>query len=198
MLLCRVLPVAITLLALPTFAAAQSTPQPAAGAAPAAAATLSIPSPEAMLVMVRSALIALDQANKTGNYTVLHAIGGPQLQQSNPARLGEMFAALRQSGVDLQPVLVLTPQITQAPSITPQGLLLMVGYFPTQPLQIRFEVAYQPANGYWRLAGLNTSLVRVAAEGSPTPTPPAASVPPAQGPAAAAPAKTAPAQPKTK
>lgn len=58
--------------------------------------TLSIPSPETMLVMVRAALIALDQANKTGNYTVMHGIGGPQLQQNNPAKLGDMFAALRQ------------------------------------------------------------------------------------------------------
>ena len=179
----------VVLVALTAFAGdvgAQTPPQPPGKSSQPAAAALSLPSPEALLVMVRSGLIALDQANKTGNYTVLHGIGGPQLQQSNPARLGDMFASLRQSGVDLQPVLVLTPQITQSPAISPQGLLMLVGFFPSRPLQIKFEVAYQPVAGYWKLAGLNVSLVPAAAEAPATgavqaapPPPPAKAVTPA-------------------
>ena len=40
-------------------------------------------------------LIALDQANKTGNYTVLRDLGSPAFQANTAARLGEIFAGLR-------------------------------------------------------------------------------------------------------
>lgn len=169
----------------PTSPAAAQAPAPASAAAPRG---ISVPQAEVLLVMVRSALIALDQANKTGNYTVLHGMGGPALQQHSPARLGELFAGVRQSNADLQPVLVLTPQLTRAPEISPQGVLSLIGHFPSQPLQIQFQVAYQPVGNQWRLAGLNTSLVPVATTSSVAP-PPAAQ----PAPAASAPAKKAPA-----
>jgi hypothetical protein len=43
---------------------------------------------------IRSALLALDQANKTGNYTVLRELGAPGFQAANTAaRLSEIFAS---------------------------------------------------------------------------------------------------------
>lgn len=42
------------------------------------------------------------------------------------------------------------------------GLLRLVGYFPTQPLQIQFEILFQPIDGQWRIFGLT---VRTAAPG---------------------------------
>lgn len=127
-----------------------------------------VPQPEVLLVMVRGALIALDHANKTNNYTILHGIGGPALQQHSPDRLAQLFSGIRGSKVDLQPTLVLTPQITQAPAVSSDGILTLVGYFPSQPLQIIFQIGYQPVAGVWRLAGLNVSLKPVAA---PAPAP---------------------------
>lgn len=147
-------------------------------AAHAAPKGLAAPKPEVLLIMIRSALTALDQANKTNNYSVLQALGGPMMQQHSPEGLAQMFQGVRKSGVDLQPVLVMTPQITEAPVIAPNGLLALTGYFPTQPLQIRFQVGYQPVAGVWRLAGINLSLVSVAAAG-PASSPASASQQPA-------------------
>lgn len=137
-----------------------------------------MPQPEVLLIMVRAALIALDQANKANNYTVLHALGGPMLQQNPPEKLAQMFADVRKSNVDLQPILVLTPQITEAPVISPQQVLVMTGLFPTQPLQIRFQVAYQPVAGVWRIGGISLGLAPVKAA---TPAPAAKKVPPKSG-----------------
>ncbi len=142
-----------------------------------------MPQPEVLLIMVRTALVALDHANKTNNYSVLHALGGPMMRQNPPERLSEMFAGIRNSRADLQPVLVMTPQITESPAISPQGLLTLVGHFPTQPLQIRFQVGYQPVSGTWRLAGLNVGLMQVTAAVAPqqpAATAPAAKTPPAK------------------
>jgi hypothetical protein len=126
--------------------------------------------------MLRTTLLALDHANKTNNYTVLRALGGPELQKYSPEQLSQLFAGLRARGIDLSPVAVITPQVLEAPQITPESLLLLIGYFPTRPLQIRFEMAFQSVGGQWRIFGLT---VRALAWQEP----PAAAQPPSKAPA---------------
>src|SRR6266702_4668463 len=48
-----------------------------------------------VLMLIRSTLLALDQANKTGNYTVLRDLGAPGFQANTAARLAEIFAKQR-------------------------------------------------------------------------------------------------------
>ena len=120
--------------------------------------TIAVPQPEILLILVRSALIALDHANRTGNYTVLRELGGPGLQQNSSAQLNNAFASLRAQNVDLLPVAVVTPQLTETPSVSAEGLLQLFGVFPMQPRPIEFHVVYQPVNGQWKLFGLTVSL----------------------------------------
>jgi hypothetical protein len=140
-------------------------------------ANLSVPNAEVLLVLVRTSLIALDQANKTNNYTVLRDIGGPGMQRYSNAQLAELFANVRNSHIDLAVVSILTPQITQTPAITNEGLLSLVGNFPTQPLQIQFQTVFQPFAGQWRLFGLNVSAVQATAQVT-APVTPAENKPP--------------------
>ena len=156
-------------------------PPPKSGAASHAAPALAkqagtqqaiaVPAPEVLLVLLRSALIALDHANRTGNYTVLRELGGPGLQQHSSAQLANVFASLRNQQVDLLPVAIVTPQLTQQPSVSPEGLLQLVGYFPTQPRPVQFHVVYQPVAGQWKLYGLTVGLA------APAAAPPAAKAP---------------------
>jgi hypothetical protein len=45
-----------------------------------------------VLILIRSTVLALDQANKTGNYTVLRDLGAPGFPANTAARLAEIFA----------------------------------------------------------------------------------------------------------
>ena len=108
-----------------------------------------------VLILIRETMLALDQANKTGNYTVLRDLGSPAFQQNNAARLGEIFASERRDNLDLSGVAVLDPQLSLLPQIEPNGLLHMTGFFPSAPEQINFDVAYAPVNGQWRLFGIS-------------------------------------------
>jgi hypothetical protein len=164
--------VAAALVLLASAAAAQQAPKSAdpralpPAAAPAAkgqkqaspASPIAVPPPEALLALIRSALIALDHANWTDNYTVLRELGGPGLQRYSSAQLGTIFAGLRQQNVDLLPVAVVTPQLTQAPTISREGLLQLIGFFPTQPRRIEFHIVYQPVAQQWKLFGLTVNL----------------------------------------
>jgi hypothetical protein len=121
-----------------------------------------VPPPEVLLVLLRTSLLALDHANKVNDYGVLRALGAPELQKFSAEQLSQLFAGLRSANIDLSPVAVITPQVLEQPQITAEGLLRLVGFFPTQPLQIQFEIVFQPINGQWRVFGLT---VRAAAPG---------------------------------
>src|SRR4051794_20565602 len=83
-----------------------------------------------VLILIRSTLIALDEGNKTGNYTVLRDLGAPGFQNNTAAHLADIFAGLRRDNVDLSGVTVLEPQLRLLPQIEPNGMLHMAGFFP--------------------------------------------------------------------
>ena len=137
----------------------------ATGAATAQSPGAALPRPAAqidrngVLILVRSTLLAVQQANETGNYTVLRDLGSSTFQQTNTAaRLGEIFASLRAQKLDLSGVGVLDPQLTLLPQIESSGDMHMAGFFPSVPVQINFELAYTPVAGRWRLSGVSVGL----------------------------------------
>jgi hypothetical protein len=68
-----------------------------------------------VIILIRTTLLALDQANKTGNYTVLRDIGAPGFQTNTAARLGDIFAKLRNDNLDLSGVAAIDPQLNLLP-----------------------------------------------------------------------------------
>lgn len=131
-----------------------------------------------VMILIRSTLLALDQANKTGNYTVLRDIGAPGFQSNTAAHLGEIFAKLRDDHLDLSGVAVIDPQLSLLPQIETNGLMHMAGFFPSVPTQVNFDLAFAPVNGQWRLFGISVSIGQMApaapAPPEPPPPPPAA------------------------
>ena len=126
-----------------------------------------------VLILIRSTLIALDQANRTGNYTVLRDLGAPEFQVNSDARLADIFAGHRRDNMDLSGVAVLDPQLTVMPQIEANGMMRMAGFFPSVPTQVNFELLYAPVNRQWRLFGLSVSLGQASPVApSPPPAPP--------------------------
>jgi hypothetical protein len=131
-----------------------------------------------VLILVRSTLLALDQANKTGNYTVLRDIGAPGFQSNTAARLGEIFAKLRSDNLDLSGVAVIDPQLNLLPQIEANGLMRMAGFFPSVPTQVNFDLSFAPVNGQWRLFGISVGVGSSAPAAPEPPSSPIAQRPP--------------------
>jgi hypothetical protein len=146
-----------------------------------------------VLILIRSSLLALDQANKTGNYTVLRDIGAPGFQSNSAARLGEIFAKLRNDSLDLSGVAVIDPQLNLLPQIEANGLMRMAGFFPSVPTQVNFDLSFAPVNGQWRLFGISVGVGSSAPAAPDPPSPPIAQRPPPNNAKQAASAKPAPA-----
>ncbi|HEY0234040.1 MAG TPA: hypothetical protein VGC86_03145, partial [Afipia sp.] len=150
-----------------------------------------------VLILIRSSLLALDHANKTGNYTVLRDLGAPGFQTNSAARLGEIFAKQRADNLDLSGVAVIDPQLSLLPQIESNGMMHMAGLFPSVPTQVNFDLSFAPVNGQWRLFGISVSLGQSAPV---APRPPEAAIqkpPPANAADAAVSAKGAKQSPAT-
>ena len=136
-----------------------ATATPTRQAAPQA--QIQMPRPETLIIMIRSSLVALSQANITNNYSVLNQLGSGNFRKANPpTRLAQLFNSFRTNKIDLAPVVFVTPQLSKQPEIV-NGKLHLVGNFPTQPMRVDFNLQFEPSDGIWKLFGLSVDLNRV-------------------------------------
>ena len=140
-----------------------------------------VPQPELLAALIRSTLTALNHANVTGNYTVLRELGSPSFQATNSAaKLGTAFAAIRDQKLDLMFVAIATPQLAQPPNIDAKGVLRLIGFYPTRPLQVNFDLSFQSVNGIWRHSDIGLAARPADAAEAAPPAPAQKSPPPAK------------------
>ena len=143
-----------------------------AQAAPPGAPPQQVDGPESS-TLIRSTLIALHQANVTGNYTVLRDLGASVMQSANTAAdLAARFADFRQKQISLAPAVLFDAILDDKPKLSTDGALRLVGHFPTKPQEIVFDLTFLYERGVWRVAQLSVGT-RV-----PTAEPAAAAKPP--------------------
>ena len=177
------------LLLLPVTAISVATEEhhPAQAPAPAAAPQqqqLAV-SLEQALYLIRSTLLTLNDANRTGNYTVLRDLASPDFQNKNTAAdLSDSFADLRRRHFDLFSVALAAPQLAAAPALDGNGMLRLTGFFPTRPQQINFDLLFQNVAGQWRLFGISVATPQVSAQPAPAPAPSPPPAPTKNAPAA--------------
>lgn len=122
---------------------------------------VAMPRPDEMLALIRTTIIALNQANQTGNYTVLRDLAAPDLRNANDAsRLGLIFQVLREQAIDLTPLLLISPEVSESPAIDAKGFLRLAGYFPTDPLRVNFDMSFQLVESRWRPFTISVFLAR--------------------------------------
>jgi hypothetical protein len=99
-------------------------------------------------------MLALHQANITGNYTVLRDMSAPGFRNKNTATdLGRIFAPIRETKIDLSQTVLLDPHVTTA-TLNDQKMLYLVGAFDTKPTPVTFELLFEPIDGNWQMFGI--------------------------------------------
>jgi len=131
-------------------------PAPAAPAAAPKPAGPPIGYPQA-LILIRTSLAAVEQANETNDYDVLFKLAAQGFQSANPpAKLAQLFAPLRP--YNLNAAMVLEPKFIEAPHLLPDQKLAMKGVFDVQGKQIIFSMIFAPETGHWRLFGIGVQV----------------------------------------
>ena len=157
------------------------------------AAAVAAPKPAGMqmsvlilTVIIKDTIIALHHANMTGNYSVVRDMGTPVFRENfDQTALAGAFANLRARRIDLSPAYFLSPNLTKNPELNKDSELVLVGFFPTQPMQIQFELRFMQLDGKWRLSGIGVDALappgpQASAAVSPPPPAPAQQPAPSQ------------------
>ena len=190
-----VLAFAFILGAQPAAADQQAKPAAASAAPKPAGMQMSV---LVLTVIIKDTIIALHHANMTGNYSVLRDMGTPVFRENfDQTALAGAFANLRARKIDLSPAYFLSPNLTKNPELNKDSELVLVGFFPTQPLRIQFELRFMQVDGKWRLAGIGVDALPLpgpqASVAASPPPPPA----PAQQPAPSQSTKKGTGKPKS-
>lgn len=139
-----------------TAALAQSSNQAPVSARP-------VPDQLEMSKLIWSTLLAVDHANRSGNYSVLRDMSAQGFQINNdPARLGQIFAGLREMRIDLSNTLVLAPTYYEAPRQLQADVFQVKGVFQLRPTAIQFDLYYQWEQGRWKLFGIDIQPISMA------------------------------------
>jgi hypothetical protein len=125
----------------------------------AAAAEDQVPSPHLQEILIKTALLTLNDANITGNYTVLHAkLSKPFREQFTPDRLRQIFKSFADQKSDWGLISAQSPIPTAAAVIDRRGALLLRGFFDTRPSRLTYELDFLPSEGEWKPSKLNISV----------------------------------------
>lgn len=119
------------------------------------ASATAVPDGATLMTLIRGSVLALNQANISGDYSVLRDLGASGFQEANsPAKLADAFANIRARGLDLSPIAVIDPRLLRPAAIDNNGYLRLAGYFPSRPEAVNFDLAFRFEGGKWRLFGI--------------------------------------------
>lgn len=114
--------------------------------------------------LIKSSLLSLNQANQTGNYSVLRALGSPGFQTNNSEDgLAQIFQEIKNVNLDFSAIAEFQPVFDAEPSLDDQNTLRATGYFPTTP-RIEFDLAYQLINGQFVIDVLTVGIMPTEAQ----------------------------------
>ena len=121
-----------------------------------------VPNAASIVLLVRTTLLTLNNALQSGNFTVLREVSSPAFRKANSeAQLAHSFKPFRDNKVNLISVAVSMPKFFEKPVIDDRKILHLKGYFPGQPRQIHFNLAFKIVQGRWRLLRLSVNLKNV-------------------------------------
>ena len=115
-----------------------------------------LPRDDVIEAMAKNALMTLNDANLTGNYSVFHArLHTTFRQQKTAAELAGIFAGFRTAKIDLAPALVHRAIFSEAPRIDGDGKLRAKGFFETRPWRVSFDLDWGRDGNSWALLRIN-------------------------------------------
>jgi hypothetical protein len=115
-----------------------------------------VPSAVMQEILIKTSMLTLNDANLTGNYTVLHAkLAKAFRDQFSPDRLKQAFKSFADQKIDFGLIATKPPVATSESKIDSRGALLLRGYFDTRPTRVLYDLNFLPSEGEWRPIKLN-------------------------------------------
>ena len=118
--------------------------------------------PNAILqeILIKTALLTFNDANLTGNYTVLHAkLARAFRDKITPDGLKKAFSTFADQKIDLGLIVAMSPVASSEAKINAaRGSLELRGYFATKPSRVAYELDFLPSEGQWKPALIDVRI----------------------------------------
>jgi hypothetical protein len=110
-------------------------------------------------MLVKVSLLSFNDANLTGNYSVLHARLSKRFRdQYPPEKLAATFKGFRDDNIDLDIVAAKRPISVEEATVDNDGVLTLKGYFDTQPNRVNYALEYVMSDGEWKLFNISVRV----------------------------------------
>jgi hypothetical protein len=121
-----------------------------------ASAQQQVPSPAVQEIVIKTALMTLNDANTTGNYAVMYAkLAKPVRDRITAAKLAEAFKGFRDRHIFFDLVVAKAPIASELPTVDNEGQLRLKGYFEANPNHLVYDLGFLMEDGAWRVATIN-------------------------------------------
>lgn len=118
-----------------------------------------VPSAKDQEVLIKASLLTLNDANVTGNYTILHAkLSKPFREQFSADRLKQSFREFADKKTDWEAVAAMSPVPTRNSHIDKDGTLILRGYFDAGSRHVVYELDFIPSEGEWKPSNLSVHV----------------------------------------
>ena len=119
-----------------------------------------VPIPMLQEILIKTSLLTFNDANLTGNYTVMHAkLAKPFRDKITVDALKQGFKGFADQKIDIGLVAAMSPVHSREAVInTARGSLELRGYFDTKPSRVTYELDFLPVDGQWRLAQIDVRV----------------------------------------
>lgn len=121
-----------------------------------AAFAVPVPSASEQEVLVKTSLLTFNDANLTGNYTVLNAKGSrPFRDQLGPEKLKSGFQGFVDKHIDISGIAA-KPNVTDEAKIDDSGILILTGSITiSDSFKVTYSLKYIQSDGEWKMIGIN-------------------------------------------
>jgi len=118
-----------------------------------------LPAPAEQEVLIKTTLLTFNDANVTGNYTVLNAkLSKPFRDQFSADKLKTAFKDFADEHVDFD-IIAGKPSIpTGDAQIDGEGVLLLAGYFDTTPKKVKYKLKFIRSEGEWKPLAIDVDI----------------------------------------
>jgi len=107
--------------------------------------------------LIKATLLALNEANNTGNWAAFHAKTSRTTQDQFSVH--EMRAKLAGTaglaGLDVSEIAATKPVVTDQAKIDDEGLLILTGRFDFKSSTVIYKFGFLPSDGTWKPAGMS-------------------------------------------
>jgi hypothetical protein len=128
--------------------------------APARAA--SFPSDDEQEILIRTTLMTFNDANMTGNYSVLHAKASKEVQaQLSIEKLFETFKPFRTNQLFFEDIIYEDYDSYEDAKMDDEGALVLAGVFKTDSIRVKYRLRFVKNDAAWKWLGINADVQKL-------------------------------------